>query len=215
MNGISKLRDDCELAKLSDESLLATYREQADPAVFEALVNRYLQPVFKYLLRYLRDRALAEDVLQVTLIKVHQKCGQFAAHRKVRPWIYGIATHQAVDALRRRHRQTAVSLERPRGDRDGEGTTNLRELLEATGPSPLEAAMAAEQAEWTRHAVDLLPDHQRLAVLLVFFEGLRYREVAEILQIPEGTVKSRVHKALHAMQQTWNREHRNPRERPE
>jgi RNA polymerase sigma-70 factor (ECF subfamily) len=86
----------------------------------------------------------------------------------------------------------------------------LLNLLQSPLPSPLAQAEEHERAAWTRQAVDRLPGQQRLAVLLIFFQGLKYREAAEILQLPLGTLKSRVHKALLALNTAWRREHRDP-----
>jgi RNA polymerase sigma-70 factor (ECF subfamily) len=182
------------------------YRDRDDVPSFEELVHRYEKPIYNYLLRYLRRRSLAEEVFQATFLRLHEKCGLFHEDRLVRPWLYSIATHQAIDALRREGKHRAASLDDERAVDDA-GAVKLVNLLESATPAPPEQVQEHERAEWTRNAVDALPDHQRLAVLLVFFQGLKYREVAEILQVPEGTVKSRIHKALLALNKAWRRNH--------
>ncbi len=190
----------------SDEALLLHYREQGDAPSFEELVHRYEKPIYNYLLRYLRRPALAEDAFQATFLRVHEKCGLFKEDATVRPWLYSIATHQAIDSLRKEGRRRAARLDKEHATDDG-ADVKLLNLLESAVPSPLEQAQEHERAEWTRSAVDALPESQRVAVLLVFFQGLKYREAAETLQIPEGTVKSRVHKALLALNEAWRRDH--------
>jgi RNA polymerase sigma-70 factor, ECF subfamily len=197
---------ECPYADTSDEQLLVRYREQGDVKAFETLVHRYEKPIYNYLLRYLRNGPLAEEVFQATFLRLHEKCDRFNEDQAVRPWLYSISTHQAIDALRKEGKHQAVRLDEEHAGDAGEVVTLLK-LLESAAPSPVEQAEEHERADWTRRAVDALPDHQRVAVLLIFFQGLKYREVAKILQVPEGTVKSRIHKALLALNKAWRRDH--------
>ena len=190
----------------SDEDLLVRYRERGDVAAFEALVYRYERPIFSYLCRYLRSAPLAEEVFQATFFRVHEKCDSFTTGKRVRPWLYSIATHQAIDALRKENRHRAVSLDEEHGLADAE-PANLIELLESRVPPPPENLERRERMEWTHSAVDTLPDALRVVILLIFFQGLKYREAAEALGIPLGTVKSRVHKALLRLNESWWEDH--------
>ncbi|MBI3469295.1 MAG: sigma-70 family RNA polymerase sigma factor, partial [Planctomycetes bacterium] len=95
----------------SDELLLRSYRDKGDRAAFEELVHRYERELYSYLRRYLGDADLAEDVFQATFFQVHQKCHLFEDRRSFRPWLYTIATHQAIDALRKLRRHRTVSLD--------------------------------------------------------------------------------------------------------
>ena len=190
----------------ADEELLGRYRDARDPEAFAALVHRYEAPLYHYLVRYLHRAELAEEALQATFLRVHQKCHLFNEGSVVRPWLYRIATNQAIDALRREGRQHAVSLD----DEHAAGEVNARslsDLLESSSASPLDRMEAQERAEWTRRAIDALPDRLRLAVLLVFFQGLKYHEAAQVLQVPLGTVKSRIHQALLMLHRAWRRNH--------
>lgn len=196
-------RHDCE----SDEELLVHYRDTGDAAYFETLVRRVERPLQRFLWRYLRNAALADEVFQATIFRVHEKCGSFDEHRKVRPWVYRIATNQAIDLLRRESRHQAASLDEMHSADDTD-LGRLLDLLASSTATPPEQAVQRERADWIHLAVDALPDHRRVAMLLIFFEGFKYGEVAEILQIPEGTVKSRVHKALLALRRAWRRDHR-------
>jgi RNA polymerase sigma-70 factor (ECF subfamily) len=85
---------------------------------------------------------------------------------------------------------------------DGE-VRSLLDLLEASGPGPLDQAQAEERRERVRAAVDRLPDFLRQVVVLAYYQGLKYREIAGILDIPVGTVKSRLHAALVKIQEAW------------
>ncbi len=181
----------------SDEDLLLGYRSSGDTQAFEELVHRYERELFNYLRRYLGDAEMAEDAFQATFLQVHLKCDRFEPGRKVRPWLYTVATNQAIDAQRRERRHRMVSLDRRYAGRQGdEGAGSLAELLDAEEPSPTDLLESAEQARYVRRAIRELPDSLREVLLLVYYQGLKYREAAEVLSIPVGTVKSRLHAAV-------------------
>jgi len=187
----------------TDEDLLGRLRT-GERAAFAPLVKRYERELFGYLRRYLGDDDLAEDVFQNTFVQVFLKIKQYEPGRAARPWLYAIATNQAIDALRRRARRAA---DRPAEtvsapDEDGEARP-LFELLPASGEAPPEAVERSEERERVRAAVARLPELLKQAVLLVYFQGLKYQDAAEILDIPVGTVKSRLHAALMKLTEEW------------
>lgn len=194
-------------AAFSDETLLLRYREHRDVEAFEELVHRYEKPLFNYLLRYLGEATLAEDVFQATFWRLHEKCGLYTEGRRFRPWLYSIATHQAIDMLRKERRHAAISLDAEHSDAGAEAGT-LLELLHARTSSPLQQLEERERAAWTRRAVAELPHEVRVAILLIYFHGFKYREAAESLNLPLGTLKSRVHKGLILLNQAWRAYHR-------
>jgi RNA polymerase sigma-70 factor (ECF subfamily) len=190
-------------ASCSDEDLLTRFcRGQTE--AFGALLRRYERELYGYLRRYVGDSDLAEDVFQNTFLQLYLKSGQYEQGRPVRPWLYTIATHQAIDAMRRNGRHQAVSLDQYQQEmRDGE-IGKLVELLEARGPGPVALAEGEERKERVRASVDKLPEFLRQVVILTYYQGLKYREVAEILEIPVGTVKSRLHSALLRLHESWS-----------
>jgi RNA polymerase sigma-70 factor, ECF subfamily len=183
------------LTTCSDEELLRRFRA-GDRAAFGALVRRYERELYGYLRRYLGDPSLADDVFQNTFVQLFVKSGQYEPGRPVRPWLYTIATNQAIDALRKAGRHPTVSLDQSAGESVEGEPRSLLEMLEAREPDPVEAAEAAERRELMRGCVDRLPDFLRQVVVLAYYQGLKYREIADILGIPVGTVKSRLHAAL-------------------
>jgi RNA polymerase sigma-70 factor, ECF subfamily len=187
---------------LTDEQLLLEYRVTGKASLFAQLVHRYEPELYGYLRRYLGDANAAEDAFQQTFLQVHLKCGQFQAGRKVRPWLYTIATHQAIDARRRTRRQRMTSLDLVRYAEEGEGG-NLLELLAEDRPGPRQRLELKERREWVTRALDDLPDGLRATVTLVYFQGLPYREAADVLSIPVGTVKSRLHTAISRLHAAW------------
>lgn len=186
----------------SDEQLLLQFREENDVRAFEELVHRYEKELYNYLFHYLGDANLAEDVFQGTFVRVHQKADQFDAEKPVRPWLYSIATHLAVDALRKAKRERTVSLQTPSQPGNVEAG-ELIDWLESSALGPAAQLEEQERRDWLKQAVNDLPDHLRQVAILVVFQGLKYREVAEILDIPVGTVKSRIHTALARLKSLW------------
>jgi RNA polymerase sigma-70 factor (ECF subfamily) len=191
------------LAACSDEDLLVRFCK-GETEAFGMLVRRYERELYGYLRRYLGDAALAEDVFQNTFLQLYVKSSQYQAGRPVRPWLYTIATHQAIDALRRNNRHQAVSLEQYREDAGQGDLRSLLETLESRGPGPLEQAAGEERRERVRASVEGLPEFLRQVLILAYYQGLKYREIAEVLDIPVGTVKSRLHAALVKLQEAWS-----------
>ena len=191
----------------SDEHLLLGYRETGDRGYFEELVHRYERELFSYLRRYLGNAEMAEDAFQGAFLQVHLKCDQFQQGRRFRPWLYTIATNQAIDLQRRsrRHRVTSLDGSSRAGGDDELGA--LMDLLESREDVPAVQAERDEQKRWVRQTVEELPDPLRAAVALVYYQGLKYREAADVLAIPVGTVKSRLHSALLKLNQAWQRAH--------
>jgi len=191
----------------SDEEILSAYRRTGDPQVFAELVHRYERELYSYLRRFLGDAVLAEDAFQGTFLQVHLKCERFEEGRKVRPWLYTVATNQAIDAQRRNKRHRMISLDR-RNHSDGDDDLGtLMELLVSKESGPVARLEADERRDWVRNAVDELPEPLLSAVTLIYYQGLKYREAAEILDVPVGTVKSRLHTAILKLHEAWNGAH--------
>ena len=192
----------------SDEELLRRSRADGDAGAFESLVHRYETELFSYLRRYLGSAEMAEDVFQATFLQVHLKKEQFEEGRRFRPWLYTIATNQAIDAQRRNRRHRMVSLDNRTGGEDDVGS--LVEMLSGTERTADEQMESEEAREWVRSAVDELPGGLKQALLLVYHKGMKYREAADVLGIPVGTVKSRLHAAIVKLNESWRRSGRGP-----
>ena len=188
---------------LSDEELLRRCRDRGDGAAFESLVHRYERELFNYLRRYLGSAEMADDVFQATFLQVHLKREQFEDGRRFRPWLYTIATNQAIDAQRRNRRHRMVSLDHRTGGEDEVGS--IVEMLAGAGRTADEQMADDEARDWVRAAVAELPEPLRGALMLVYHQGMKYREAADVLGIPVGTVKSRLHAALLRLNESWQR----------
>lgn len=184
----------------SDEELFHRFRDGRDDRAFANLVYRYEQPLFAYLRRLLHSDQLAEDVFQSTFLRVHVKRQSFDISRRFQPWLYSIATRQAIDAIRRekRHRRKAAlpAAAGPVADLTVDD-------VPAADLTPVEQVQNREEWQRVRAAVGRLSAVQQRAVQLVYGEGLAYREAAGVLGVPVGTVKSRVHSALLALGGSW------------
>ena len=192
-------------APMTDEQLLLQYRATGDRTLFAALVHRYERELYNYLCRYLGKPEMAEDVFQATCILLHQKCQQFEEGRRFRPWLYAVATNAAIDAQRRDKRHRAVSLDRAGAGSDD--SAKLVDILVSEDPDPLSLASRLESGEWVQNALDQLSDQMRNVVHLVYYQGLKYREAADALDIPVGTVKSRLNAAIRKLNEYWNMTH--------
>ncbi len=185
----------------TDEDLLLTYANQFDRRAFEELVRRYERKLYTYLRNYLGDAGLAEDAFQGTFLQVHRKCRQYDAAQAVRPWLYAIATNQAIDLLRSNRRHKAISLNvAAYSDGSSDALRPLQDLLPGNEPDPDAQVDSAETRETIQAAIDKLPNRLKQSLILVMYQGMRYQDAAESLGIPVGTVKSRVHMAVARLQ---------------
>lgn len=186
----------------SDEKLLLDYARRGSRASFETLVRRHEQAIFRYLRKYLGADDLAEDAFQATFLQLHLKCDRFTPGRKVRPWLYRIATNQAIDLMRRNRRRRALSLDhRHYGAADGEESLPLLDTLKSPGSGPAAILEAREERQRLYDAIGRTPPRSHQVLTLVLGEGLTYREAAEVLAIPVGTVKSRLSTAIRRLQE--------------
>ncbi len=189
-------------APVTDEQLLLEYRETGDRELYAQLVYRYERELFSYLRRYLGNAEMAEDVFQAAFLQVHLKCEQFDASRRFRPWLYTIATNAAIDARRRNKRHTKISLDTPR-EQDHEDVGRLVNLLESGDLGPTDSVVREEANRLVRKTLDQLPESMHAVIQLVYYRGMKYREAAEVLNIPVGTVKSRLHSAIAKLTDVW------------
>lgn len=174
----------------SDETLIVAHCE-GDPTAFSELVGRYAAPLLGYLTRMVGDRHQAEDMFQETFMRVHMHAGSFRDGGRFKTWLFTIATRRSIDLLRKRGRRpSALSL-----DAD-ETAPGLQAELADTSGNPCVAAARAEVKARVQSAVDSLPDRQRAVLLLAYFHGLTYAEVADALKCSLGTVKTHMSRAL-------------------
>lgn len=190
----------------TDEDLFLRFRDTGDRDAFEQLVHRYERELFSYLRRYLGDAEMAEDAFQAAFTQVYVKRAQFEEGRKFRPWLYAVATNQAIDSQRRNRRHKAISLDRKNSTSESDAG-KLVDLLVSNVPDPAASADHLEQGEMVRKLIGQLPENYRQLIHMIYYQGLKYSEVAEALQVPTGTIKSRMHSAVLKLTELWNKSH--------
>ena len=182
-----------EWPRLTDQEVVLLARSGRE-AAYRELVRRYERPVFALLYRMVRDRELAEDLAQETFVKALNAIESYRPEFKFSSWIFKIANNAAIDHLRRRELDT-LSL-------DGSPHAETPEAMQATAlqigarqESPLDAVEARELGGAIEAAIGRLRPEYRSCILLRHVEGRAYEEIAEILDLPLGTVKTYIHRA--------------------
>ena len=196
-----------ESGDVSDESIIAQYRHTGDRGLYETLIRRYEREIYSYLRRYIGNAEMAEDAFQGTFLQVHLKCHQFDSSRRFRPWLYAIATNQAIDVQRRNKRHRMVSLDRSGTSENDDRTGSWSEKLIGDSPDPHRTASDQENRHWVHESIQSLGEPMQQVIQLVYYQGLKYREAADALGIPVGTVKSRLHAAVQRLGLLWEESH--------
>lgn len=176
-------------AEPTDLELVCQARREGGGRAFELLVERYQRPLYNFLLRSLRNGSLAEEYFQELFLRCFRGLPEFHPEMpgaNFRAWLYRIAVHLIRDELRKPQFRRALELEMELG-LDAEANA---------APSPENQASWAQQRARVRQAVTALPDLPREVIVLNLYQGLSYPEMAAVLEIPLGTVKSRMHAAL-------------------
>lgn len=186
----------------SDEELLLTYRKTGDRELYAQLVYRYERELFSYLRRYLGNAEMAEDVFQTAFLAVHLKADKFEEGRRFRPWLYSIATNAAIDSQRRNKKHAKLSLDTPQ-ENEGDDMVRWINLLVTDELGPEGSVLREEQIKLVRYSLSKLPEAMIALIQMVYFQGMKYKEAAEVLGIPVGTVKSRLNAAIHRLTDMW------------
>ncbi|MFC1783721.1 RNA polymerase sigma factor [Planctomycetota bacterium] len=177
---------------ITDEKLLVLFRN-GDENAFAQLVKRYEKELYNFLLRFLGQSSFAEDVFQETFLQVHISAGRFQENRRFRPWLYTIASNKARDHLRSRARRPTVQISAQDDEQD---VGSLWDYLLTDQTTAEDIYIEKQQKEKVREMVGKLPDNLRQILILAYFSKLSYQEMADVLEIPLGTVKSRLHSAV-------------------
>lgn len=189
-----------ELTGATDQEVVALARV-GEQAAYRELIRRYERPLFSLLYRMVRDRELAEDLAQETFVKVLNAIDSYRPEFKFSSWIFKIANNAAIDHLRRRE-LTTLSI-------DGSPHALTPEAVEATAlqigdrqETPLDAVEARELGGEIEAAIGRLRPEYRSCILLRHVEGRSYDEIAEILSLPLGTVKTYIHRARNELRRS-------------
>jgi len=183
----------------TDEELVEDYLD-GDVGAFRLLIERYHDPLLRFLFRLMSNRQAAEDVFQETFLQIHQSLATFDRSRSFKPWLFTIAANKGRDSLRKMQRRNAVSLSTRAASGEGD---SLVDLLAVDLPGPDHPIEVEEQSRMVQQAIDSLPARLREILLLAYFQKFTYIQIAEQFGIPVGTVKSRLHAAVAAFAKAW------------
>ena len=186
-------RGELDYSKLTDQEVVAQARAGRETA-YRELIGRYERPVFSIIYRLVRDRELAEDLAQDTFIKVLNALDRYDPKQKFSSWIFKIAHNTAIDRLRKREVDT-LSLDGSPNARTADDVEATRIVVASTEESPEEYTASREIGTEIERALARLRPEYRTAIMLWHIEDRPYEEIAEIMEIPLGTVKTFIHRA--------------------
>ena len=193
-----------DLSSASDQDVVQQARAGSEPA-YRELIRRYERPVFSLIYRMVRDRELAEDLAQETFVKVLNALGSYRPEFKFSSWIFKIANNAAIDHLRRRQLETLSVNGAPHATTADQVESSSLQVPDRA-ESPLQELEARELGSLIEQAISRLRPEYRACIILRHIEDRSYEEIAEILDLPLGTVKTYLHRAraeLKAMLGPW------------
>jgi RNA polymerase sigma-70 factor (ECF subfamily) len=192
---------DSTLKQQTDAELLEMYA-QGDEAAFRELVGRYKNGLYAFLKRFLNRQDLIEDVFQETFLQLFTSRASFDTSRPLRPWLFTIAANKAKDALRKKQRTATVSIGAI-ADAQEMSFEDVLNALSSNTDLPYEELEKNETAVLVRQVIADMPENLREILILAYFNKFSYKQMAEILSIPIGTVKSRLHTAVGHFAKGW------------
>jgi len=192
---------DYNLKKLSDAELLTRYTAGEEEA-FRELVNRYKNSLYAFLRQFLNRHDLVEDVFQETFLQLFSSRDSFDTSRPLRPWLFTIAANKAKDALRKWQRTSAVQIG-TMADSQDLSFDDMLNTVTSDDTMPYEELQKGETASRVGQIVADMPENLREILILAYFQRFSYKQMAEILGIPIGTVKSRLHTAVGRFAKEW------------
>jgi RNA polymerase sigma-70 factor (ECF subfamily) len=187
--------------KLSDAELFARYAAGEEDA-FRELVNRYKNSLYAFLRRFINQQGVVEEVFQETFLQLFMSRDRFDASRPLRPWLFTIAANKAKDFLRRQHRTAAIPLGTI-AEQEEMSFDDVLNCLTSDTSVPYERLEKSETARLVRGVIADMPESLREILILAYFNKFSYKQMAEILSIPIGTVKSRLHTAVGRFAKDW------------
>ena len=187
--------------KQSDAELLDRYAA-GEEAAFREIVSRYKNGLYVFLRRFLNRHDLVEDIFQETFLQLFTSRESFDPSRSLRPWLFTIAANKAKDALRKQQRTAAIPIGTIADSHDL-SFDDVLNTLNSDKTMPYEKLQTDEAAAQVRRIIAALPENLREILILAYFNKFSYKQMAQILSIPIGTVKSRLHTAVGRFSKEW------------
>jgi len=187
--------------KLSDAELLSRYG-RGDEAAFREIVSRYKNSLYAFLRQFLNRQELVEDVFQETFLQLFTSRESFDPSRPLRPWLFTIAANKAKDALRKSQRIAAIPIG-TLSDSEEMSFDDVLNTLSSDSTMPYEELEQGETSARVAQIIANMPANLREILILAYFNKFSYKQMANILSIPIGTVKSRLHTAVARFAREW------------
>jgi len=181
------------LTQEADEDLMVRY-QRGEVRAFEVLLGRHRRAVFNFILRYVGDKETAEDLLQETFMRVIKGADAYKRQAKFTTWLYTIARNLCVDQTRRRKHRRHASLDAPMSSGDDSGT--LLDVLPSNEMASDRKSVNKQLHQRLQGAIAALSEEQRAVFLMREFLDMPFKQIAEVVGVPENTVKSRMRYAL-------------------
>lgn len=177
----------------SDEELMLRYRD-GDKAAFETLYERYEKTLFDFIYRMVMNNPETENLFQETFHRVVRSRKKYQATAQFRTWLFQIAMNLCRDRRRRMKHRSHLSLNDPLASQN-DGGLELKDLVSDPAPDVAKSVEAGELESFVKGAIASLPEDEHLVVILKEYQGLKFSEIAEIMDCPVGTLKSINHRA--------------------
>ena len=189
------------LDKKTDAELLDRYGA-GDEAAFREIVRRYKDSLYAFLRYFLNQQDLVEDVFQETFLQLFTSRESYDPSRALRPWLFTIAANKAKDALRKQQRTAAIPIGTVAQPEELSFGDVLNALTSDT-TTPYDTLQRGETATQVRKIIANMPENLREILIFAYFNRFSYKQMAEVLSIPIGTVKSRLHTAVGRFAKDW------------
>jgi RNA polymerase sigma-70 factor (ECF subfamily) len=175
----------------NEDAILIERSQQGDRSAFDLLIRKYERRAYQFAFRLTKNSEEAADVVADSFVRVHSALKSFKGQSAFTTWLYRILTNCFLDIRKKERSRPSVSLEAALHTEEGD----LERQIEDEAPTPADEAEARERQAVVESAIDRLPEYQRAMIVMYHGEGLAYEEIAEALDLPIGTVKSRLNRA--------------------
>ena len=187
---------------ITDAELLARYMAGEEDA-FHLIVDRYKNGLYAFLSRFLSNKSLIDDVFQETFLQLFVSKDKFDISRPLRPLLFTIAANKAKDALRKQQRTAAIAIGTISADADDMSFEDVLNSMASDNTTPDELVGTEETAFRVRQVIADMPENLREILIFAYFNKFSYKQMAQSLSIPVGTVKSRLHTAVGRFAKDW------------
>ena len=190
----------------TENELLISYRNGEEWAFCE-LVNRYKDSLYTFLRKFIYQQDVLDDVFQETFLQLYLSQDSFDFNRPLRPWLFTIAANKAKDAIRKISRSRSMNIGRL-ADQENISVDRAVDILSSYDVTPDQEILISDTARQVRRIISEMPEHIRNILIMAYYEQFSYKDMATILNIPLGTVKSRLHTAITHFKRKWKEANR-------